>query len=258
MVTSVVLYIVPPGRIAYWSEWRLWGLSKEQWDDLHIVLGFVFFITILFHIYFNWHSILAYLKNRARALHFNSTEFLASLLLVAVVGLGTYWKVPPFGWVLDLNTWFKDRAALVYGEPPYGHAELSPLRDFIRNVGVENETAKQRLQAHGITAEGGEPIGKIAERYGMSAKHLHLIIQPEADKPVGDTSMPERPEAGIGKKSIESFSERFGLDPDEVIKTLKEGGMEADRTTTLRDLSETYGKDPHTIYTFIRNKMHKE
>ncbi len=32
VMTSVILYIVPQGRIAYWSDWRLLGLSKEQWD----------------------------------------------------------------------------------------------------------------------------------------------------------------------------------------------------------------------------------
>ncbi|MFP7753178.1 DUF4405 domain-containing protein [Thermodesulfobacteriota bacterium B35] len=29
-VTSIVLYIVPHGRVAYWADWHLWGLSKTQ------------------------------------------------------------------------------------------------------------------------------------------------------------------------------------------------------------------------------------
>ena len=29
-VTGIVLYIVPQGRIAYWTHWSLAGLDKEQ------------------------------------------------------------------------------------------------------------------------------------------------------------------------------------------------------------------------------------
>lgn len=27
LVTSVVVYLAPQGRVAYWADWRLWGLS---------------------------------------------------------------------------------------------------------------------------------------------------------------------------------------------------------------------------------------
>lgn len=29
LITSFVHCIVPQGRIAYWADWQLWGLSKE-------------------------------------------------------------------------------------------------------------------------------------------------------------------------------------------------------------------------------------
>jgi hypothetical protein len=39
LITSIILYIVPQGRIAYWADWRLLGLTKEQWGDIHINMG---------------------------------------------------------------------------------------------------------------------------------------------------------------------------------------------------------------------------
>lgn len=30
LVTSVVLYILPSGRVAYWADYRLFDLSKTQ------------------------------------------------------------------------------------------------------------------------------------------------------------------------------------------------------------------------------------
>ena len=33
VLTSIILYIVPQGRVAYWADWRLWGLSKTDWGN---------------------------------------------------------------------------------------------------------------------------------------------------------------------------------------------------------------------------------
>ncbi len=63
---SIVLYIAPEGRVAYWSDWRFWGLTKSQWGDQHITIGFLFLAAGLLHVFNNWNLILAYLKNKAR------------------------------------------------------------------------------------------------------------------------------------------------------------------------------------------------
>ena len=60
LLTSIILYIVPQGRIAYWSDWRLFGLSKTDWGNLHINLGFLFLIAIGLHVYYNWKPLMAY------------------------------------------------------------------------------------------------------------------------------------------------------------------------------------------------------
>ena len=62
LLTSAVLYIVPAGRVAYWSQWKLWGLTKTQWGDIHITTGVLLIIAGLLHIYFNWKAIMTYLK----------------------------------------------------------------------------------------------------------------------------------------------------------------------------------------------------
>jgi len=44
-ITGIVLYIVPQGRIANWVDWHLLWLGKDQWADLHILLGLVFILA---------------------------------------------------------------------------------------------------------------------------------------------------------------------------------------------------------------------
>lgn len=46
VVTSIILYIVPHGRVAYWSDWRMWGLNKTQWGDIHINMGLLFLLSL--------------------------------------------------------------------------------------------------------------------------------------------------------------------------------------------------------------------
>jgi len=50
VLTSVILYIVPQGRVAYWADWHLLGLSKSQWGNLHINLGFLFLLAGFLHL----------------------------------------------------------------------------------------------------------------------------------------------------------------------------------------------------------------
>lgn len=59
-----------------------------------------------------------------------NVAFAVSVLTVT----GTLFTVPPFSWVLDVNTAIKDAGAEKYGEPPYGHAELSSLNTFAKSV----------------------------------------------------------------------------------------------------------------------------
>jgi len=63
LLTNIILYIVPQGRIAYWADWRLWNLTKEQWGNIHINTGILLLTALGFHIYYNWKPILSYLKD---------------------------------------------------------------------------------------------------------------------------------------------------------------------------------------------------
>jgi len=144
VLTSIILYIVPHGRVAYWADWHLWGLTKTQWGNLHINLGFLFLFAGFLHMYYNWAVITAYMKNRAREMKVFTPSFNMALFLSLVVGVGTYFEVPPMSSVITLSESIKNAASEKYGEPPYGHAELSSLNS--RRRIYNSRTAKTLLQ----------------------------------------------------------------------------------------------------------------
>ena len=49
-ITSIVLYIVPQGRVANWADWRLLGMSKTEWGNVHVNMGLLFIVSILLHL----------------------------------------------------------------------------------------------------------------------------------------------------------------------------------------------------------------
>ena len=115
ILTSIILYIVPQGRIAYWADWHLWGLTKTQWGDIHINTGILFLTALGLHIYYNWKPLINYLKDKAKNLKVFTKEFNVALIILVVFITGTYCKIPPFYSVLALSESIKDAAAEKYG-----------------------------------------------------------------------------------------------------------------------------------------------
>jgi len=64
LLTSIILFIVSQGRVAYWPGWRLWGLTKTDWGNIHINLGLLLLIALFLHIYYNWKLVVRELKRR--------------------------------------------------------------------------------------------------------------------------------------------------------------------------------------------------
>ena len=202
ITTGIVLYIVPHGRIAYWADWRLLGLSKTEWGNIHINLGLLFILSIGLHIYYNWKIIVAYLKNKTKQVEVFTKEFNVALVLSVIFVFGTYLFVPPFSWVLEINESIKNSATMKYGEPPYGHAELSSLKIFTSKMGLDLPQCMERLTKKNFKLDSAkQTINEIAKENNMSPKQLYLAMKP-AEAPGMIKKMPNIPPPGLGKRSL--------------------------------------------------------
>ncbi|MFC1764822.1 DUF4405 domain-containing protein [Planctomycetota bacterium] len=107
--TGIVLFFIPPGRIANWSGWHFLRLTKQQWNGLHIWFGLLFFIVALFHMAYNWKCLISYFKDKARRHFALRWEWGAALLLVWVMSAGTVTGMIPFSSFLHWHTAIKHR-----------------------------------------------------------------------------------------------------------------------------------------------------
>lgn len=254
LFTSVVLYITPHGRVAYWSDWTFLGLDKTQWGDIHITVGLLFCITSLLHIWLNWKPITAYMKNRAREMVVLTTPMVFSLILVIAVTAGTLMHVQPMQAVLDFGETIKEDQTATLGNPPYGHAELSPLRVFCAHMGFDLDQSMDILKKTGYT-EKLDPSTKLVElahANGVTPQHIYLALRDSFSGGDVFKSLPPTAPEGTGKMTLEALAEAYGLPMHEVLRRLTVAGMEATPEMTLKQIAQKYTTSPKKVFETLR------
>jgi len=249
LLTSAVLYIVPQGRVAYWANWQLWGLSKEQWAAIHINVGILFLIALLLHTSYNWDNIELYLKDKSRKMKIFTKDFNIALCLIVICVVGAYVKVPPFSTIMELNSQIKETAAKKYGEPPYGHAELSSIQSFARHIGIDLRIATKSLNEAGYTVENDtQSLKQIAIANGVSPQQIYLaMIKPSATS--GEVKRLQRkPGQGMGNLTLRELCDNHGLDMEFVISSLKEANISSQAEMTMKQIGELNGLGPMDVY----------
>ncbi len=254
LTSSIILYIVPHGRVAYWASWKLWGLSKTQWGNLHTNAGLLMLIAASFHVYYNWRPVTSYMKNKARDFKLFTPNFNMALAVTAVFATLTLLEVPPMVWIQDLGESIKDDGTETYGEPPYGHAEESSLRIFLRNVGLDPEEAKAHMAAAGIEANDPDVlIADLAHDNNLSPQALFELMKgPQDERPTGPKAIPTTMPAGSGRLTLEAFCQSYNRDLAQAVTILKTAGVKFDPGHTLKDIAAANGMEALDLLDLLR------
>ena len=252
VLTSVILYIVPHGRIAYWADWHLWGLTKTQWGNIHINLGLLLLLAILLHIYCNWKVIVSYFKNKAKRIKIFTLEFNFALILAMIFVSGTYFEMPPFIWVVEISESIKDSAAEKYGEPPYGHAELSSLKTLTSRMGFDLAKSVEGLRAAEVKFESAEQtIQEIAKQNKISPQQVFLAMKPL--NTVGENKkLPLSPPPGLGRRSLADICQEYNLNIPTILRSLTDKNIKAEAEMTIKNIAEQNSISPIDVYEVIK------
>lgn len=257
--TGLIIIIVPEGRVAYWSNWSLLGLNKEQYGQIHTTSSLLFLIVSILHIYLNWKAIMLYLKNKAKNFILFTPNFVVSMVIVLLVYFGSYYKTSPFVnlfvWQSDIDDYWAD----TYGEPPYGHAELSPLSGFAKKIGVDIKKAEEILRKNNIKySNSSETVLQIAAKNQKSPQDIYLLIKDakaDIDKTTENSqfSSVERPKegSGLGKKTLKLVIEKYQLNEQKVYSFLTTEGVKFTPESTMSEISSQKGVAPMELYELL-------
>lgn len=258
IVTSIILYITPQGKIAFWANWSCWGIGKEEWGALHTNLGFLFIIAGIIHTVLNWKPIVVYMKNKAKKLKVFTADFNISLAITLIITGMTLFNLPPIHSIQTFNESLKEAAAEKYGEPPYGHAEASPLQSLCKRTGIELNEALKKLEKANLQAVSAQAtLAEIANANGMTPQQVYNIFQPELPKEGETKPMPENAGMGFGRKALAGICAEYGMDVQSIIDGLKGLGIEAAAETSIKEIAENNAMDPHGLYEVLRQLQDK-
>jgi hypothetical protein len=256
-LTGLVLYVMPAGRVAYWINWKMISLTKDGWGNIHILSSVLFIVAGGFHIGLNWKPLMNYFRDKIRNTVRLRRELIISSVLALWIVVSSIWPFPPLSYLLDFNAWLKSTWVTEDEyEPPFGHAELMPLKVFCKKMDIDLGAAVRELKSKGIEFDGDqETLEEIGVLNGISPMNLYLLIkkfEPGPDVEKLDIYTSESVEVefsgtGIGNKSLRYVCEKVGLDIDTAISRLEAAGIAGDRDETVKSIAESSDTQPIEI-----------
>jgi len=239
LLSGIVLFISPPGRVANWTDWNLLGLTKTGWQNQHTIFGFAFIILSIFHLFIiNWKTFLSYIRSKASRGLNSPAELAASLVLFAVLAVGTFWHLPPFEQIIALGDRLSESWEKKTGAPPVPHAETLSL-DELGKLPQVNQAGSQllkKLRMAGLKVrDTRQTLLEIASENGQEVQRLYDIMVPA--KRSGGLGEGE----GWGRKTLGEAAKATGVSPLALQQALKQQGIEAAPDERIADIASKNG-----------------
>ena len=249
-ISGLALYLSPQGRIAHWIQWHLWGFTKTEWSELHIVFVTIFLIAGILHLfYFNWKAFINYFKKKIKRGTHHWYELATSLILFVILIGGTIWKIPPVFSIAALGENIKASYEIQKNEPPIPHAEDMTISEFSSKIlSMTYDDAVERLKSNGFSVSGPDQvIAEIAELHDVAPSEILTIAKGDQNTEVEIPSY-----SGYGRKTLGQVCSELHVPMELVIKRLNEAGItETDSNQIIKQIAERYDHHPIAIIKII-------
>ena len=252
-VSGIILYIAPPGRIANWTNWEIWGLSKEAWGAIHTIFGYVLLIIVAIHLYYNWKIFLNYIWSKIRNALNLKWELITASLVCLLVFMGTLWDIPPFSSTMDLGEYIKESWEESKTDLPVSHAELLNISEFSEIINVPPEQIFEILKSSGYKVKDlQQTLGEIAGENNISPDKLYEEVKAGGSEPEIHATVRG---SGLGKKSLEKICTERDLSLDQVLERLKQKGIEVSPDDRFIDVARKLEITPMEVLNIIEGKQ---
>jgi hypothetical protein len=260
-LTGAVLFMTPPGRVANWTGWTIWGLTKHEWSALHVDFSAVFIVACVLHIWLNIRPLISYFIGTVNTAGRLRLEWIAALLVCGVVYWGSLKPFIPFSSLQDLNERLKDSwSSRPEERPPVSHAELLTVEKLAEQAGLAVETVLENLSSNGIQASPGDIFGTLAEQAGYSPEALFAIA-------IGKTTTQQQGQrrgsgggedrggtggGGFGQQTLAQACQDMGINLNAALKGLQQKGITATADQTIRQVADENNIRPADIRQYLQ------
>jgi hypothetical protein len=256
VVSSVVLYIMPSGRDSYWTNWKLWGLAKDQWGALHTVGGLAFVVFGVFHLFiYNWKVFWNYVISKLRK-HLNKkAEMAGAILLNILIVLVCVFSWFPSSMIMNWGASLKDSWVKPGQRAPYGHAEIDKIDVLSKRLGLDLQAVVKSLEDKGIKVDVQKTVKDIASENGLTPGQLFEMMAPPAAQGAGGSGSVKpglQEGGGWGRKTVKTLAEEIGINVEAALAKLNVKGIQAKPSSNLRELAGKAGLTPIEIADIVR------
>jgi hypothetical protein len=253
--SGFILYVAPPGRIANWGTWKLMFFTKTEWQALHTIFSYLFFILVIIHLFFvNWKTFLTYFKSKLKSGLNKRWELLSALFISILVFIGTLQSWTPFSPVMKFGENMKESWEGDFTAPPVLHMEIFTLEKLAIDLdSIAPTELVKTLNENNIKVTGiDQTLKEIATENKVTPSVVYELLSSKYKKHSGPVAG-EVPQ-GIGNSTVGSTAKSSGKDLQSLLKMLKDKGIEANETTSLRSIADKLGLKPREVYNFLIGK----
>lgn len=206
-LSGIAAFVVPQGRVAYWTNWTFLGLSKTQWGNIHITTSVLFLIAGIWHTWYNWTPLIQYLRGIPDRMTASWRDLVIASLVTVFFTVGAVTKTPPLNYILNFNNWIKESwVKTPADDPPFGHAELLSLKGFCKKMYIDSGEAIRELRQAGLSVtDENITVEQIARMNRLTPANVYQVIKklerPEASQPVAmlsvSTALADKPAPAV-------------------------------------------------------------
>ncbi len=183
-VSGIALYLRPEGSLARWVNWTWLGLDKSHWEAVHAAFVLLSLTAALIHLCYNWKPFTGYIKKKSALILPSGKrlpyirEWLAALAIASVVLIAAIAEWQPLALLIDLRTQIKDGKYSMSVRPPVVDADRLTIAQLCRIIGVSEQSALEKVRAHGISADDASmTLGTLARQHSLSPEALYQLLK---------------------------------------------------------------------------------
>ena len=251
LTTGIILYLAPVGRIAHWTNWKIFGFTKGEWEAIHIIFTFSLVILSIFHLFsINWKIFLSYLKTKKKNGLNKKREFYLASIFTILFLVGTIYSVPPFSSIIDFGNYLTESWENENVQPPIPHAELLTLNELAEKLDdISINKITNKLNNNKIIFNStNETLEEIAKLNNLTPIEIYNIITTQTLSGVTGGGNG----TGIGKKTLIGFANDNNKDINQLLTILKEHNIHAQKKQTFREIASENKTSPKEIYDLIK------
>jgi hypothetical protein len=177
-ISGIALFLRPEGSLARWAGWSLLGADKKQWESVHTATVVLFVVLAVLHLWYNWRTLLAYLRRTATSVPARVRfELVAAVVLVGVIVTASLVGWQPFAALMDLRGSLKDGQFAVRTSPPVADADKLTVSEVCARAGVQPENAAANARARGVAIDDtSKTIGAVAKQLGLTPESVFEVL----------------------------------------------------------------------------------